>query len=701
MRISKLQVSGFRGFPEDKTIDLNADVILLYGPNGTGKTSLMDAILWCICGRISRFKKEDNPVSKYSRDGIARVSLDLVSSDDEINITRKIDKSGDENLRLLHSKSVYLNREAETKIGELLFNAQDTNEPFSKASNLFTRSIYLQQDLMREFIETDKPSERFLLLSDLAGVGTILDLKKSLETGRAEWRKNLKRIQSDQLDPALLKLSKVVSRILELTAHKETSSDTRGTELKFKQAAIKLVPSLTSESSIEHMLLMLSKKRSAEARTLDYLIEVTNIARSIEEMDVGIPEQIVQLDTQIENAKASLLSTEKNIAEAVDQLTELYTGTSESERLSIMAATAAEHLEDSCPICDQKHEIEKTKAHLQQYLTDYLSLRARATKQDSELQEYRKLREANKSELVKLTDNRLQLKRIAEDLNKRQVSLKDRLSQIGLNPETTLDELNEMVLASHNFTREITDLISTGEKTSIAMIRAGEKEQISELEMQKKQYEQEVQAIEIEIGELGRTDQTVTKIIEELRMASLEIARSKIENIAPIFQRIYSRIDPHPTFKVTELVARKGRGTGAVDIKINDPNLDEKYDAGPILSSSQLNAFAVSLFLALNLSVPDNKLGITMLDDPLQNLDKINLLGLVDVLRRIKTNKQVIISTHDERFKGLLERKLRPVRETEGLRSLVFEDWTTSGPTIRSVSTDYMSEERVINFDSA
>jgi hypothetical protein len=41
-----------------------------------------------------------------------------------------------------------------------------------------------------------------------------------------------------------------------------------------------------------------------------------------------------------------------------------------------------------------------------------------------------------------------------------------------------------------------------------------------------------------------------------------------------------------------------------------------------------------------------------MLDDPLQS--DINLLGLVDVLRKIKARRQLILTTHDERFGVLL-----------------------------------------------
>src|SRR5829696_5747651 len=97
---------------------------------------------------------------------------------------------------------------------------------------------------------------------------------------------------------------------------------------------------------------------------------------------------------------------------------------------------------------------------------------------------------------------------------------------------------------------------------------------------------------------------------------------SAIESVQPLFQRIYSRMDPHPTFRLTQIVTALERGRGLLRTGISDPVLGSAmHDALPILSSSQLNSFAVSLFLALNLGLPSMRLSLVMLDDPLQSLD--------------------------------------------------------------------------------
>jgi len=82
--MKSITIEGFRAFGRQATIDLDADVILIQGPNGVGKTSLLDAILWALAGTIDRFEGRGSPVSMYAREGAARVELTLAGEDDPV-----------------------------------------------------------------------------------------------------------------------------------------------------------------------------------------------------------------------------------------------------------------------------------------------------------------------------------------------------------------------------------------------------------------------------------------------------------------------------------------------------------------------------------------------------------------------------------------------------------------------------------------
>jgi ABC-type lipoprotein export system ATPase subunit len=72
-----------------------------------------------------------------------------------------------------------------------------------------------------------------------------------------------------------------------------------------------------------------------------------------------------------------------------------------------------------------------------------------------------------------------------------------------------------------------------------------------------------------------------------------------------------------------------------------------------------------------------------LLDDPLQAMDVLSVLGFADLCRRIREQRQLIVTTHDRRFADLLTRKLTP--RNDATRSVVMEfvGWTREGPEVK------------------
>src|SRR3954468_24358583 len=67
-----LEIQRFRGFAESQRLDLEASVVILWGPNGTGKTSFFDAIQWLLVGSLDRLeswrvrRNAEHIVNRYS-----------------------------------------------------------------------------------------------------------------------------------------------------------------------------------------------------------------------------------------------------------------------------------------------------------------------------------------------------------------------------------------------------------------------------------------------------------------------------------------------------------------------------------------------------------------------------------------------------------------------------------------------------------
>jgi hypothetical protein len=60
VKIKSLTVQGFRGFNEERTIDFNDRLTLIYAPNSYGKTSISEAFEWLLYGVTSKVEKADS-----------------------------------------------------------------------------------------------------------------------------------------------------------------------------------------------------------------------------------------------------------------------------------------------------------------------------------------------------------------------------------------------------------------------------------------------------------------------------------------------------------------------------------------------------------------------------------------------------------------------------------------------------------------
>jgi len=52
MRLSKIKMSGFKSFVDPTTIHLPSNLVGIVGPNGCGKSNVIDAVRW-VMGELS------------------------------------------------------------------------------------------------------------------------------------------------------------------------------------------------------------------------------------------------------------------------------------------------------------------------------------------------------------------------------------------------------------------------------------------------------------------------------------------------------------------------------------------------------------------------------------------------------------------------------------------------------------------------
>lgn len=80
------------------------------------------------------------------------------------------------------------------------------------------------------------------------------------------------------------------------------------------------------------------------------------------------------------------------------------------------------------------------------------------------------------------------------------------------------------------------------------------------------------------------------------------------------------------------------------------------HDAWNIMSSGQLSGVVITFMLAMNKMYPTN-LKTLLIDDPVQTMDEINMVSLLQLLRYEFPNYQLIMSTHEKNISNYFRYK--------------------------------------------
>ena len=694
MRISSVEISGFRAFGGSALFDLKGDIVLVVGANGQGKTSLFDAVHWAITGQIARLRHPGSVVSLYSASGEARVEVAIGSDDGrDVLVTRRSDGEKD-NLLVKVGGDTFHDHDAEYELLRLLWpDALVASEPREALRSALERGVYLQQDLVTDFLTAHTDQDRFNSISELIGAGRITEFQSELERSRRAWSRvtneqsaNIVAVEErlDRLNTQLRELSE--SDFIVGPSQSEWNAWwTQAMVLGISTQAIPRIEASDAHSTIDVAMAELRGLRFSLERRGNRLRELLLVLRDL------LP-TIANLDAlhgDAEVASQNLEAAQKTFADAEAEVAESrrkqLEARSEQEELRVLAEIALRHLGDKCPVCEQTYDIDSTRERLESMLGNAPPLASVAVNDLSLiglLRNVQSMEEIVSSARVALREaQRLERVRV-----ERQEQISAGLAELAIN----LPEGNDPELAIESALKEN---ISKLEKLSVAghqaeilalsLARRGQLARKAELEREELQVRQNLSTTRNEIEARQRTGELVSKMIDGLRNASLELVESELAKLEPLLQRIYSTADPHPEFRIVRLLSRMRQGRGRVLAEVEDPTHDQRSDApSAFLSSSQMNVLAVSVFLALNLGIPTLPLKVAILDDPLQSLDDLNLLGLIDLLKRMRERRQLIVSTHDSRFTSLLERKLRPVSEFQRTIVIELSGWSSEGPRV-------------------
>jgi len=211
-RLVSLEVEGFRAYRDVQKFDLDASVIVLYGPNGLGKTSLFDAIDYASTGRIGRLCRQRRSQTEFSQiathldktPGSGSVALTIRGGPTDSSVADwKLQRStGDWSTAWVDGQEVdrktILNRLTQANWLDTS-PRQQTLESLFRATHLFGQD---EQELLTEFQKGSVIPEAFisemLALQDYShGLSKVTDVIAQLSAYRSTIDQELTQVKAD------------------------------------------------------------------------------------------------------------------------------------------------------------------------------------------------------------------------------------------------------------------------------------------------------------------------------------------------------------------------------------------------------------------------------------------------------------------------------------------------------------------------
>jgi exonuclease SbcC len=177
-------------------------------------------------------------------------------------------------------------------------------------------------------------------------------------------------------------------------------------------------------------------------------------------------------------------------------------------------------------------------------------------------------------------------------------------------------------------------------------------------------YKQNEQAIASLKGELLVQQSMVDEALQNEKGRISNFIDTQVESFfyEELINQLYRKIDPHPEYKKIKFKCDFNGDKPKLNVFVVDHE-DAYIIPNLYFSTAQMNILSLSIFLAKALNARDDQgvpINCIFIDDPIQSLDSINILSTIDLIRSIVLNfeKQVILSTHDENFFFLLQKKM-------------------------------------------
>jgi chromosome segregation protein len=223
MRLTKIKLAGFKSFVDPTLVSFPSNLTGIVGPNGCGKSNVIDAVRWVMGELSARHLRGDSMADvvfngSSARKPVGAASVELIfdnadgkiggpySGYSEVSLRRQVTRDGN---------SIYL-------INGVRCRRKDITQLFL-GTGLGSRSYaIIEQGMISRIIES-KPEDMRSFVEEAAGISRYKERRRETESRIAETRENLERLQDvrDEIEKQLRHLQRQAGTARRYQALKE------------------------------------------------------------------------------------------------------------------------------------------------------------------------------------------------------------------------------------------------------------------------------------------------------------------------------------------------------------------------------------------------------------------------------------------------------------------------------------------------
>jgi chromosome segregation protein len=361
MRLQELTLIGFKSFKDRTKLNFEEGITAVVGPNGCGKSNIVDAIFWVLGDQSPKHLRTQNMseivfagTDQHKASGFCEVTLKLTKGD--VTIPKEFDDESINHVSV--TRRLYVDGESEYLINGNRCRLKDVVAIFLDSGLVGSSYGIIQQGVISQMIQS-KPVDRSLLIQEVAGL-----TKYKVKKDEAQRKMKLTKTHCTRIQDLIGELEKqqgsLASQAEDARRYKEVDTVVKGLHDRVRSLEGTLLETEISEKS--------NLKHEAEDALASVLTNLNNSQAELEttQQDLrvkeeGLKQQRVELEQSSQVLEQSRLEV-NNLFHNSERLCLLITQSSqEIERLTYQVAdTQRRKSEDEAQVIRLSEELKST-----------------------------------------------------------------------------------------------------------------------------------------------------------------------------------------------------------------------------------------------------------------------------------------------------------------------------------------------------